>query len=66
MTDVGIAQLSRESKNTVLRGILANDPSILGHRPKLTAYKILDKEFDAEGLWYWYKVMADSIGKGIE
>ena len=58
MTAIEISRLSRESRNTILRAMIAKKYP-MGPRPTLTAYKILDMEMSAEPLWQWYAEMAE-------
>ena len=57
MNSVEIAKLSRESKHTILRGMIAENYP-MGIDPVFTARRILDKEFTPEVLWMWYEDMA--------
>lgn len=58
MTGDDVRKLSRDEKREILRGMITSGWP-MGTHPKLTAYKILDEEFDAEGQWYWWKQMAE-------
>jgi len=62
MNGATIAQLSRESQNTILRAMLA-EGAIESSRPKLTAYNILDKDMSAESLWAWYEKMERFVNR---
>lgn len=58
MTATAISKLTREEQRNILTAMIdAGEP--MGSRPKYTAHKILDQEFDAEGTWYWYEKMAE-------
>ena len=46
--------MSRESKSTMLKGMMAENYP-MGTNPKFTAYKILDKDFSPAVLWKWYE-----------
>lgn len=53
-----VAALNRAEQAFILNDMINAEWEGMGPRPKLTAYKVLDKEFSTEAQWHWYSEMA--------